>query len=227
MIRGQHRYFSAAIRRNSPWVAAGEAERIARTGSGKILDSVHEGRLEALFVTLRRGGCRPECWIRRDSLNRWIAARDAELARYRSRREARGALGLTVYTIVRVAAAGAQHECRLSEVEEGLGAYPDLRRRAVLPQIFGPEQMTRDPSKAFGISDRHKTTVDDGPYYGSESRVAAEIILGGMAQRYDLARLGVLHWRTDPASNSQDAAGGVEASYEGRSEEEVGGVQAG
>jgi len=107
LIRGQHRYFSAAVRRNSPWVAAGEAERIARTGGGKILDSVHEGRLEALFVTVRRRGCRTECWIRRESLNRWIAARDAELARYMSRREARGALGLTIYTIVRVAAAGA------------------------------------------------------------------------------------------------------------------------
>jgi hypothetical protein len=107
LIRGQHRYFSAVVRLNSPWVAAGEAERIARTGGGKILDSVHEGHLEALFVTVRSGGCRTECWIRRESLNRWIAARDAELARYMPRSEAVPVLGLKNTTLVRVAAAGA------------------------------------------------------------------------------------------------------------------------
>ena len=106
LIRGQHRYFTAAVRCNSPWVTAGEAERIARTGSGKILDSVREGHLEALFVTVRPGGNRTECWIRRESLNRWIAARDAELARYLPRSEAVPTLGLKNVTLVRVAAAG-------------------------------------------------------------------------------------------------------------------------
>jgi hypothetical protein len=86
LIRGQHRYFSVAVRRNSPWVGATEAERIARIGGGKILDLVHDGHLEALIVAVRPGGSRTECWIRRESLNRWIAARDAELARYMSRR---------------------------------------------------------------------------------------------------------------------------------------------
>jgi TniQ len=107
LIRGQHRYFSTAVRRSSPWVAATEAERIARIGGGKILDLVHDGHLEALIVDVRPGGSRTECWIRRESLNRWIAARDAELAPYMSRREARGTLGLTICTIVKVAAAGA------------------------------------------------------------------------------------------------------------------------
>lgn len=107
LIRGQHRYFSAAVRLNSPWVAAGEAERIARTGGGKILDSVHEGHLEALFVTVRPGGSRTECWIRRESLNQWIATRDAELARYMPRSGAMTTLGLKNVTLVRVAAAGA------------------------------------------------------------------------------------------------------------------------
>jgi hypothetical protein len=45
LIRGQHRYFSAAVRRNSPWVATDEAERIAQTGRGKILDLVHDGHV--------------------------------------------------------------------------------------------------------------------------------------------------------------------------------------
>jgi hypothetical protein len=107
LIRGQHRYFSVAVRRNSPWVGATEAERIARIGGGRIVDLIHGGHLEALIVAVRPGGSRTECWIRRESLNRWIAARDAELARYMSRREAKGTLGLTICTIVKVAAAGA------------------------------------------------------------------------------------------------------------------------
>jgi hypothetical protein len=107
LIRGQHRYFSATVRQNSAWVALTEAERIARTGAGKILDSVHEGHLEALFVTVRRGGSRRECWIRLESLNRWVASRDAELARYMARPEAIWTLGLRNATLVKVAAAGA------------------------------------------------------------------------------------------------------------------------
>jgi hypothetical protein len=107
LIRGQPRYFSAAVRLNSPWVAANEAERIARTGAGKILDSVREGHLEALFVTVRPSGSRTECWIRRESLNRWVATRDAELARYMPRPEAIPTLGLKNATLVRVAATGA------------------------------------------------------------------------------------------------------------------------
>ena len=71
----------------------------------KILDAIHEGHLEATFVTVRRGGSRIECWIRRDSLNRWIVARDAELARYMPRPEAERALGLKNVTISRVSAA--------------------------------------------------------------------------------------------------------------------------
>jgi len=58
-------------------------------------------------VTVRPGGCRTECWIRRESLSRWIAAREAELARYMTRPEAVPALGLKNATLVRVAAAGA------------------------------------------------------------------------------------------------------------------------
>ena len=58
-------------------------------------------------MSVCRDGSRTECWIRRDSLKRWIAARDAELARYMSRPEARDALGLTDRTIANVAAAGA------------------------------------------------------------------------------------------------------------------------
>ena len=106
-IRGQNRYFSSAVRRNSHWVTANEAEKIARVGGTRIWDLAHNGQLDAVFLNVRRGGSRTECWIRRESLNRWMAGRDAEVARYMPRSEAIRELGLTMATVVRVAAAGA------------------------------------------------------------------------------------------------------------------------
>jgi hypothetical protein len=108
-IRGQHRYFSAGVRRNSQWVTANEAAKIARITGTRIWDLAHNGQLNAIFLKVRRGGSRTECWIRRESLNQWITARDAELAPYMSRPEAMDALGLTHRTIVTVAAAGVIH----------------------------------------------------------------------------------------------------------------------
>jgi len=107
LIRGQHRYFSAAVRRSSQWVTANAAEVIAHTASGPIWDLAHQGQIDAIFLNVRRGGSRTECWIRRASLNQWIVARDAELARYMSRPEAESALGLKNFTLATVAAAGA------------------------------------------------------------------------------------------------------------------------
>jgi TniQ len=106
-IRGQHRYFSAAVRRNSHWVTANEAERIARTTGARILDLAREGQVDAIFLKVRSGGNRRECWIQRESLNQWIAARDAELAPYMPRSEAVEMLGLKNISVSAVAAAGA------------------------------------------------------------------------------------------------------------------------
>jgi len=105
-IRGQHRYFSAAVRRSSHWVTASEAERIARVTGARIMDRALNGQLDAAFLKIRRGGSRTECWIKRESLNQWMAVRDAELAPYMPRPEAMAALGLTHRTIVSVAASG-------------------------------------------------------------------------------------------------------------------------
>ena len=106
LIRGKHRYFSAAVRRNSHWVTVNEAEGIAHMTGAWILDLVRQGQLDAIFLKVRRDGSRTECWMRRESLNQWIAARDAELAPYMARPEAKEVLGLTNRTIVTVAAAG-------------------------------------------------------------------------------------------------------------------------
>jgi hypothetical protein len=106
-IRGQHRYFSAAVRRNSHWVTANEAETIARISGARIWDLARNGQIDAIFLNVRQGGTRTECWIRRESLARWVATRDADLAPYMTRPEAQAALGLKNFTLSTVAAAGA------------------------------------------------------------------------------------------------------------------------
>ena len=75
-----------------------EAEKIARVTGARIWDLAHNGQLDAIFLKVRQEGCRNEYWIRRESLNRWIAARDAEVARYMPRSEAIRELGLTMAT---------------------------------------------------------------------------------------------------------------------------------
>jgi hypothetical protein len=77
----------------------------------RVLDLVHQGKIEGRFFKVGQGG-RRECWIRRESLNRWMAARDAELVAYIQRPEARRTLGLAKSAIVNVAAAGLIHHVR-------------------------------------------------------------------------------------------------------------------
>lgn len=74
---------------------------------GRISELVRHGQIEGMFLSVCRDGSRSECWIRRDSLKQWIAARDGERARYMFRTEAMGTLGLTHRTIAKVATAGA------------------------------------------------------------------------------------------------------------------------
>jgi len=126
-IRGQNRYFSAAVRRNSHWVTANVAEKIARVAGTRIWDLAHNGQLDAVFLNMRRGGSRTECWIRRESLNRWMAGRDAEVARYMPRSEAIRELGLTMATVVRVAAAGALRYVEGPERNFAIGYFFFLR----------------------------------------------------------------------------------------------------
>jgi hypothetical protein len=114
-IRGQHRYFSAAVRWNSQWLTANEAEKLAHTAGGRILDLVHQGLLESILFNVHRRGGRTEYWIRRESLNRWVATRDLGLAGYMPRAEAQRTLGLKNITVTAVAQAGLIRYARGSE----------------------------------------------------------------------------------------------------------------
>jgi hypothetical protein len=88
-------------------------------------DLARQGEIDAIFLNV--AGRRTECWIRRESLNQWIAARDAGLAPYMERPEAKAALGLTNYTIVSVAAAGAIHYVKGPDQNFPAGSFFFLR----------------------------------------------------------------------------------------------------
>ena len=105
LIRGQHRYSSPAVRRNSQWIPADEAEKTARVCSKRIVELVRQRHIEGMLLA-SPGGHRTECWVRRQSLNRWIAKRDLDLGSYMPSLEARRTLGLKHITILRVAQAG-------------------------------------------------------------------------------------------------------------------------
>jgi hypothetical protein len=99
----QRRYFTPAVRRNTRWMSADEAERSAHVISTRIVDLVRQRRIQGVFVN---GRGRTECWVNRESLDRWIRVRDAEMALYTKRPEAVQLLGLKNVTVLSVARAG-------------------------------------------------------------------------------------------------------------------------
>jgi hypothetical protein len=104
LIRGTHRYFSPSVHAQSHWVCPHDAEKLARTTSNRIMDLVRAGQIDGLFVKV---STRTECWVKRDSLSRWIVRRDSELARYMLRPEVEKALGIKNITATSIAEAGA------------------------------------------------------------------------------------------------------------------------
>src|ERR1700683_810315 len=85
----------------------------------------------------------------------------------------------------------AQNGRRRAVIDNASFGHGCAWHRAVLPQILRPEQIPSDPAKLVGVSDWNKTAVDDGPDNRGKSGIAAEVILHGMAQCNELARLRV------------------------------------
>jgi hypothetical protein len=183
VVRGQHRYFSAATRRNSQWMPADEAERTARTRAARISDLVRRGQLQGMFLSVCRDGGRTECWIRRDSLKRWIVARDAELARYMSRPEARDALGLTDRTIANVAAAGVIRYVKGPERNFPSGIFFFLRQdvmevRRAFEKLSPPLKEYSEPGELIAL--RHAMTNCLGRHSGLAGVIRA-VVEGNLA----------------------------------------------
>lgn len=103
--------------------AASREEGADQYPASIIVELVHLGKLEGMFHKLRRRPPYVECWIKRTSLDAWVAARDAESAQYMSRPEARRTLGLHGLTILRIAEAGLIRYVHGSEHYFGPGFY--------------------------------------------------------------------------------------------------------
>jgi hypothetical protein len=104
LVRGQHRWFSDAIRKNTKWLVASEAENVAGAHSKRLGLLVQKGELAGIFF--KAGRHRDECWIKRKSLEEWITKRDTERALYMTALEAKHALGLKHDTLLKLADAG-------------------------------------------------------------------------------------------------------------------------
>lgn len=124
LIRGNHRYFSPSVHAQSHWVCANDAEKLARTTSIRIMDLVRAGQIDGLFVKV---STRTECWVKRESLSRWIARRDSELARYMLRPEVEQALGIKSITATSIAEARAIRHVRGPTCDFPIGVTYFLR----------------------------------------------------------------------------------------------------
>jgi hypothetical protein len=105
VLRGQHRLVASAAE-HCPLVPALRAAKTACVTSSQVAALVRNGDLNGHWVTTPKSRKRKELWVDRDSLSRWIAKRDRELADYMSQGEAKSALGLTSTTIMSVARSG-------------------------------------------------------------------------------------------------------------------------
>ena len=106
VVRRGSRTLSAGTREKSMWIPAQQAAQKAHLNSARVADLVRQRKLDGIFHRVRQRWQHTECWIKRASLDRWIAARDTDLAQYMPRPEAQQALGLHGLTLLRVAEAG-------------------------------------------------------------------------------------------------------------------------
>lgn len=171
LIRGQHRFFSIPTREKSPWIPVNQAAREARVAYRRIQALVRQGQIEGEFFKFRRG--RTQCWIKRVSLNQWIAGRDAECGQYISLREAFRILGLRAATIRHLVRAGLLRKAQESAYGPRDGRYFFFSREDVMriKQAFEkhavPQQEYSAPAEFIALHDALKN------YFGRSGLAAA------------------------------------------------------
>lgn len=106
LIRGQHRAFSPQIRGQFRWISAQQAAQHIGLMVSQVRDLVQRADLQGIFVKPTNSVTRSECWIDRDSLARWKAQRDADIALYTTESEACSWLGLSSRSLRVIASAG-------------------------------------------------------------------------------------------------------------------------
>ncbi len=104
LVRGQHRWFSGALRASTKWITASEAQRVYGVTKRLIKDLVRRREIKGIFVNT--GLHRTECWIWRESLRDWVAMREGERASYISGPELKRLLGLKHETLMKIVQAG-------------------------------------------------------------------------------------------------------------------------
>ncbi len=136
LIRHWNPRFSSANRGNFHWISAAVAAKTKHVGVKRIAMLVRSGELEGLFI--KRNRHNSECWLSRESLNRWVAKRDAEFARYMSRFEVRRVLGLAQVTLQKFVRAGLIRYLEGSQhyLPKGRGLYFDREDVAKIKNAF-------------------------------------------------------------------------------------------
>jgi hypothetical protein len=108
LVRGQHRWFSGALRTSTKWITASEGQKVYGATKKLIKNLVSQREIKGIFVNT--GLHRTECWIWRESLRDWVAKREGERASYMSGPELKRLLGL-------------KHETLMKIVQDGLIRY--------------------------------------------------------------------------------------------------------
>jgi hypothetical protein len=103
LVRGQQRSLPQQAREQTRWLTALKAAAPAGLTPQQIITLVRTGVIAGIFVTPPKSRGRVECWLDRDSLNRWVSARDRDFERFMGIAEATRLLGLTVMTLRKIA----------------------------------------------------------------------------------------------------------------------------
>jgi hypothetical protein len=133
-----------------------------------LLDLIRHGELESVLFKVQRGGGRTEYWIRRESINRWIANRDLELTRYMPRGEAQRTLGLKNITVTAVAQAG------LIRCVKGPECYFPTGYHFLREDVIGSRRLSRNTPFRSG----NTQSLGYSSHFGMLSKTTLAVTLG-------------------------------------------------
>ncbi len=104
LVRGQHRWFSGALKTSTKWITASEGQKVYGASKKLIKSLVRQREIKGILVNT--GLHRTECWIWRESLRDWVTKREGERASYMTGTEVKRLLGLKHETLMKIVQAG-------------------------------------------------------------------------------------------------------------------------
>lgn len=139
------------------WIAVKRAAKKARINFERIGKLVRQGKIDGIFHKVGQRRQHVQCWVKRESLDHWIAARDTDLAQYLSLPEARRILGLHCNTLVQVCKAGPIRYIQGSEryfrpgyyfFREDISIIKQGFEKHAVPRIVKPLRTDRHPLRS-------------------------------------------------------------------------------